>query len=362
MKYVQCARSNVSLSGARALHAQGRDPAERATAKEVPFAAVFLDCSKCYERVNLDLLEEFARQAGFPSQALALALDMYKGLRRILVNGAPSEPVEASSGIPAGCGIAVAGRAGWDSHYTSRIKMTMIRALYPLVLYGTEVSGLAATTISSVRASARGALSRGAELRRQAGLELALKGGIKADPQVALDLLHSPGMARAAQLSEVPLAGRPRSVLRSLQMKCSSLMAAIDVGAALQAVGSPCTELNSVPSWSLVTCNKGMVLELGRHRRLEARMCAAIGDTQAQWMRSHLAAEQAVALLVITQAMWSRTYSDILASAAVREVPGLPPLLALSRQAAGAARSFWFFFAQLSEKDPAHKVLPFADE
>eukprot|EP00971_Amphidinium_carterae_P045929 903615-Amphidinium_carterae.3 len=31
--------------------------AERATAKSEPFAAVFLDCSKCYERVDLDKLE-----------------------------------------------------------------------------------------------------------------------------------------------------------------------------------------------------------------------------------------------------------------------------------------------------------------
>eukprot|EP00971_Amphidinium_carterae_P151505 3003768-Amphidinium_carterae.1 len=32
---------------------------------------------------------------------------MYRGRRRILVNGALSEAVEATSGIPAGCGLAV---------------------------------------------------------------------------------------------------------------------------------------------------------------------------------------------------------------------------------------------------------------
>eukprot|EP00971_Amphidinium_carterae_P346827 6488536-Amphidinium_carterae.1 len=32
---------------------------------------------------------------------------MYRGRRRILVNGALSEPVVATSGIPAGCGLAV---------------------------------------------------------------------------------------------------------------------------------------------------------------------------------------------------------------------------------------------------------------
>eukprot|EP00971_Amphidinium_carterae_P046018 905444-Amphidinium_carterae.1 len=69
-----------------------------------------------------------------------------------------------------------------------RFKMSMIRALYPLVIYGSEVSGLAATSLHKVRVSARRALGRGAQLRRAAELELALKGGIKADPQVTLDL------------------------------------------------------------------------------------------------------------------------------------------------------------------------------
>eukprot|EP00971_Amphidinium_carterae_P257854 5118169-Amphidinium_carterae.2 len=69
-----------------------------------------------------------------------------------------------------------------------QFKMSTIRALYPLVLYGSEVSGLAHTSIHKVRVSARRALGRGAQLRRAAELELVLKGGIKADPQVALDL------------------------------------------------------------------------------------------------------------------------------------------------------------------------------
>eukprot|EP00971_Amphidinium_carterae_P242916 4823288-Amphidinium_carterae.1 len=62
--------------------------AERATLEGVPFPAVFLDCSKCYERVDLSLLEELAHAAGFPLTALRLAIDMYRGRRRILVNGA----------------------------------------------------------------------------------------------------------------------------------------------------------------------------------------------------------------------------------------------------------------------------------
>eukprot|EP00971_Amphidinium_carterae_P317819 6318007-Amphidinium_carterae.1 len=58
--------------------------AERATTCGEPFAAVFLDCSKCYERVDLALLEQSAVEAGFPLEALQLALDMYRGRRRIL--------------------------------------------------------------------------------------------------------------------------------------------------------------------------------------------------------------------------------------------------------------------------------------
>eukprot|EP00971_Amphidinium_carterae_P347774 6489957-Amphidinium_carterae.1 len=66
--------------------------------------------------------------------------------------------------------------------------MGMIRALYPLVIYGSEVSGLAHTSLNKVRVSARRALGKGAQLRRAAELELTLKGGIKADPQVTLDV------------------------------------------------------------------------------------------------------------------------------------------------------------------------------
>eukprot|EP00971_Amphidinium_carterae_P231450 4593218-Amphidinium_carterae.1 len=69
-----------------------------------------------------------------------------------------------------------------------RFKMSMIRALYPLVIYGSEVSGFAETSLGKVRIAARGALGRGTQLRRAAELELTLKGGIKADPQVAFDL------------------------------------------------------------------------------------------------------------------------------------------------------------------------------
>eukprot|EP00971_Amphidinium_carterae_P132322 2620887-Amphidinium_carterae.1 len=84
-----------------------------------------------------------------------------------------------------------------------RFKMSMIRALYPLVIYGSEVSGLAVTSLQKVRVSARRALGRGAQLRRAAELELALKGGIKADPQVTLDLYTIRAWQRALQAGQL---------------------------------------------------------------------------------------------------------------------------------------------------------------
>eukprot|EP00971_Amphidinium_carterae_P069250 1370311-Amphidinium_carterae.2 len=101
--------------------------AERATAKGEPFAAVFLDCSKCYERVDLDKLERAAEAARFPLEALRLALHMYRGRRRILVNGALSEAVVATSGIPAGCGLAVDLLHAFLQHqlYASHLKVSV---------------------------------------------------------------------------------------------------------------------------------------------------------------------------------------------------------------------------------------------
>eukprot|EP00971_Amphidinium_carterae_P325759 6456191-Amphidinium_carterae.1 len=63
----------------------------------------FLDCSKCYERIPLHELEEFALDSGYPLYALYAALDMYAGRRRVLLQGAVSEPVTATHGMPPGC-------------------------------------------------------------------------------------------------------------------------------------------------------------------------------------------------------------------------------------------------------------------
>eukprot|EP00971_Amphidinium_carterae_P184856 3670010-Amphidinium_carterae.1 len=67
-------------------------------------AGVFLDCSKCYERVPLAQLEQFAIERGFPLYALNCALNMYSG-SRILIQGAVSDPVQSTCGLTHGCGL-----------------------------------------------------------------------------------------------------------------------------------------------------------------------------------------------------------------------------------------------------------------
>eukprot|EP00971_Amphidinium_carterae_P072936 1442404-Amphidinium_carterae.1 len=69
-------------------------------------AGIFLDCNKYCERVLLHTLEAFASESGYPTYALYAALDKYAGRRRILIQGAVSESVTATHGMPSGCGHA----------------------------------------------------------------------------------------------------------------------------------------------------------------------------------------------------------------------------------------------------------------
>eukprot|EP00971_Amphidinium_carterae_P051932 1022282-Amphidinium_carterae.2 len=63
---------------------------------------------------------------------------MYRGRRRILVNGALSEPVVATSGIPAGCGLAVdlADLHAFLQHklYASKLKVSVRKYVDDMVL------------------------------------------------------------------------------------------------------------------------------------------------------------------------------------------------------------------------------------
>jgi ribonuclease HI len=69
--------------------------------------AVFLDCSKCYERVRHDSAAERAVRAGAPAPIIRLAFDMYTAERRLSVHGAIGRPVQVRNGLVAGCAFAV---------------------------------------------------------------------------------------------------------------------------------------------------------------------------------------------------------------------------------------------------------------
>ena len=69
-------------------------------------SACFLDCSKCYERIEQTIAAERAKQSGCPVEVVNLAIGMYKGERRILLDGAISAGIKGNSGLLAGCSFA----------------------------------------------------------------------------------------------------------------------------------------------------------------------------------------------------------------------------------------------------------------
>ena len=83
------------------------DLVEGASAQGKEVAAIFLDCSKCYERVPLAPLKSVLLEAGLPPALVGPAVAMYKGDWRLLVHRTVSDPVRPHNGIPAGCGLAV---------------------------------------------------------------------------------------------------------------------------------------------------------------------------------------------------------------------------------------------------------------
>ena len=71
------------------------------------FTAAFLDCSKCYERVDQKLAHDRAVASGCSPIIANLAMDMYARDRIVQVHGSHSETVEVNRGMLAGCGFAV---------------------------------------------------------------------------------------------------------------------------------------------------------------------------------------------------------------------------------------------------------------
>ena len=65
------------------------------------------DLEKGFEKVRHDRIEAAAEKHGFPKRVLRLALDMYKGARRIKCGDALSRPIYTAQGVLAGCPIAM---------------------------------------------------------------------------------------------------------------------------------------------------------------------------------------------------------------------------------------------------------------
>ena len=83
------------------------DLVEGVSAEGREVAAIFLDCSKCYERVPFASVKTILLEAGLPPALVGPAVAMYRGDWRLLVDGAVSDPVRPHNGIPARCGLAV---------------------------------------------------------------------------------------------------------------------------------------------------------------------------------------------------------------------------------------------------------------
>eukprot|EP00972_Heterocapsa_arctica_P089094 13138808-Heterocapsa_arctica.AAC.1 len=80
---------------------------ELARLKKTHFVAAYLDCSKCYERVDHKVAAEAAVVTGCNRTIVALAFSMYRKPSVRPVYKANTEEIPANRGILAGCGFSV---------------------------------------------------------------------------------------------------------------------------------------------------------------------------------------------------------------------------------------------------------------
>ena len=78
-----------------------------AEAGDQEFAGLAVDFRKAYDSVRLGLVRRLLAAAGWPLAIVGPLLDAYRAPRRLRVAGALGEPFLPTSGIPAGCPIAV---------------------------------------------------------------------------------------------------------------------------------------------------------------------------------------------------------------------------------------------------------------
>ena len=64
---------------------------------------MFLDCSKCYERVNRKKAQDLLSQAGAPASLINVALGIYQGRRYLKVHGQTVATGLFCQGVIAGC-------------------------------------------------------------------------------------------------------------------------------------------------------------------------------------------------------------------------------------------------------------------
>jgi hypothetical protein len=80
---------------------------ELATIRGKYFSAAYIDCSKCYGRVDHKVAATAALDTGCNPTIVALSFDMYKTPRIVQVHKSNTQPIEANRGILAGCAFAV---------------------------------------------------------------------------------------------------------------------------------------------------------------------------------------------------------------------------------------------------------------
>eukprot|EP00972_Heterocapsa_arctica_P029184 4291574-Heterocapsa_arctica.AAC.1 len=78
-----------------------------ATIRGKHFSAAYIDCSKCYERVDHKIAATASVDIGCNPTIVALSFEMYKTPRVVQVHKSNTQPIEARRGILAGCAFAV---------------------------------------------------------------------------------------------------------------------------------------------------------------------------------------------------------------------------------------------------------------
>ena len=68
--------------------------------------STFLDCSKCYERIEHYVAVTRAIELGFPATIGNLNASIYSGSRYVRVHGAVAQPAKGRHGLIAGCSFA----------------------------------------------------------------------------------------------------------------------------------------------------------------------------------------------------------------------------------------------------------------